>query len=90
MKPYAKFFGETIKNNGQPRLNDDQFRRLMNIVYFDGQLKGMQQIRNKIHERTGSDPFDMDLYRVSRQLTELTGNREPKDLLKEMIDQSEN
>ena len=88
MKPYAKYFGEIVKNNGQPRLSDSEYRRLMNVIYLNGRLQGMQYLRTKLRLKSSSDPFDMDVYIVSKKLTELTGNLEPAELLKEMLERS--
>ena len=88
IKPYAKYFGEIIKNNGQPQLNDDQFRRMMNIVYLDGKLAGMECLRTKLKRLSNDYRFDMDYHLVSKQLTEITGNTEPGELLSQMIRKS--
>jgi len=85
MKPYASYFGEMARNNGQPRLSDDQFRRLMNIVYLDGKLAGIDCIRSKLKKVAEDHRFDMDYFKVNSQLNDLTGCLEPGALMDEMI-----
>ncbi len=44
---YTKYFSGFTKENGQPNVSSDQFSRLMNIVFVEGMLQGMNQIKTK-------------------------------------------
>lgn len=87
---YTSFFGETVKNQGQLHLNDDQFRRLMNIIYVEGVIAGFNKIKAKYKGTSEYYKYDMLIFKQSTVLTELTGNQKPQDLLKEMHSFSEN
>jgi len=49
---YSKYFSTITKENGQSKLNPDQFRRMVNIVQAEGIMEGMKKIKelNKTHQ----------------------------------------
>ena len=81
---YTKYFAILTKENGQPNLNTEQFRRMMNIVSIEGVINGMNRIKEKLKSSDAYYKFDMDIFKHQRVLTELTGNLNPNDLIKEM------
>jgi hypothetical protein len=84
-KGYAKYFGNLVKERGQPNLSDNQYRRMMNIVFLDGMLAGIDDIRKPLAGTREAHKYDMDYFRIDRKLTEITGNLEPRALLDEML-----
>ena len=82
---YSKYFGTVTKDIGQPNLNTEQFRRMMNIVSAEGVVQGLRIIKEKYKNTTAYYKFDVDIYKHQRVLTDLTGNLKPEDLLKEMV-----
>jgi len=82
---YSQYFGSITKENGQPRLNNEQFRRMMNIVSIEGVIKGLKIIKEKYKNTEAYYKFDVDIFREQRVLTELSGNLDPNDLMNEMI-----
>ena len=82
---YSKYFGGVTKDNGQPNLNTEQFKRMMNIVSAEGVVHGLRVIKEKYKNTTAYYKFDVDIYKYQRVLTDLTGNLKPEDLLEEMI-----
>jgi len=81
---YSKYFGAVTKDNGQPNLNTEQFRRMMNIVSAEGVIHGLRIIKEKYKNTNAYYKFDLDIFKHQRVLTDLTGNVSPHDLLKEM------
>ena len=81
---YSKYFGAVTKDNGQPNLNTEQFRRMMNIVSAEGVIHGLRIIKEKYKNTNAYYKFDLDIFKHQRVLTNLTGNVSPDDLLKEM------
>lgn len=81
---YSKYFGAVTKDNGQPNLNTEQFRRMMNIVSAEGVIHGLRIIKEKYKNTNAYYKFDLDIFKQQRVLTDLTGNVSPGDLLKEM------
>jgi hypothetical protein len=79
---YTRYFASVTKENGQPNLNPDQFRRLMNIVFVEGTLSGMTKIKEM--DKTEYFKYDTLIYKQDTVLTDLTGNLKPVDLLREM------
>ena len=81
---YSKYFGSVTKDNGQPNLNTEQFRRMMNIVSAEGVIHGLRIIKEKYKNTNAYYKFDLDIFKHQRVLTDLTGNLSPHDLLQEM------
>ena len=87
---YSKYFGAVTKDNGQPNLNTEQFRRMMNIVSAEGVIHGLRIIKEKYKNTNAYYKFDLDIFKHQRVLTDLTGNVSPHDLLKEMYGYTRN
>ena len=85
---YSRYFSSITKENGQPNLNSEQFRRMMNIVYTEGVINGMSKIKEK--DKAAYFKYDMLIFNQRISLTNLTGNLKPGDLLKEMYRLSQN
>ena len=47
---YTKYFTGYTKENGQVNVSPDQFRRIMNIVFVEGRLQGINQIKTTLIE----------------------------------------
>lgn len=74
---YTKYFSGFTKQNGQPNLNPEQFRRLMNIIFVEGSIQGMNQIK-------GDFKNEILLFKQDAVLTDLTGSLTPQELVREM------
>jgi hypothetical protein len=85
---YSRYFSSITKENGQPNLNSEQFRRMMNIVYTEGVINGLSMIKEK--DKAAYFKYDMLIFNHRIVLTNLTGNLKPGDLLKEMYRLSQN
>lgn len=85
---YANYFSAVTKDNGQPNLNADQFRRMMNIIYIEGVINGIKRIKEK--EIGQYFKYDVLIFKHDAVLTELTGNLKPNLLLREMYHLSKN
>ena len=85
---YANYFSTITKDNGQPNLSPDQFRRMMNIIYIEGVIQGIKRIKKK--ETAQSFKYDILIFKHDSVLTELTGNLKPLELMREMVRLSRN
>ena len=85
---YANYFSSVTKDNGQPNLSADQFRRMMNIVYIEGVISGIKRIKEK--EKGQHFKHDILIFKHGSVLTGLTGNLKPNALLREMYLLSKN
>lgn len=82
---YTKYFSFIVKENGQPQMTSEAFRRLMNIVYLEGVISGLKKVKEV---NKGTDAFykyDVAIFREQTKLTEITGNVEPSELLERML-----
>lgn len=82
---YTKYFAIITKENGQPNLNTEQFRRMMNIVSIEGIINGMNRIKEKYKDTQYYYKYDLDIFKHQRILTNLTGNLNAEDLFSEMM-----
>ncbi len=74
---YTKYFSGFTKQNGQPNLSPEQFRRLMNIIFVEGSIQGMNQIKEGFKNETL-------LFKQDAVLTDLTRSLTPQELVREM------
>ena len=82
---YTKHFSFLAKENGQPQLTSVQFRRVMNIIYLEGVIHGLNKVKESHKDTDQFYKYDMLIFKEEKQLVELTGNLNPDILLKEMI-----
>ena len=62
----------------------------MNIVAVEGRIGMLRKVINVFENTTAHHKFDILLFREQKNLTDLTGNLTPIDLLEEMINSSKN
>lgn len=85
---YTKYFATITKNEGRLNVGTYQFQRMMNIIHIEGVIEGMNKIKATLNENEAYK-YDMMIFKQNMQLSNLTGNLEPKLLLQEMIQLSE-
>ena len=81
---YSKYFGLITKEKGNLNLSTSQFQRLMNIVFVEGVIYGLNKAKQTYK---GTDLFyryDTILFKENMKLTDLTGELKPDNLLREM------
>mgnify|MGYP001595823129 FL=1 len=83
---YTNYFSTLVKEQGPPHLNPDQFKRMMNIVFLEGVIAGMEKI--KVKEKSQTFKYDMLIFKQNQVLTQLTGNLHPRGLIREMYQMS--
>jgi len=86
---YSSYFSSITSENGQPNLNAEQFKRMMNITFIEGVLQGVSKIKEQYIDSQYYYKFDTIIFKHDLVLTKLTGNLEPKELLREMYKLSE-
>jgi len=85
---HTRYFADTTKDQGRLNVDTSQFQRMMNIIHIEGVIEGMNKIKAKLNENEAYK-YDMMIFKQNMQLSNLTGNLEPKLLLQEMIQLSE-
>lgn len=86
---YSSYFSSITNENGQPNLNAEQFKRMMNITFMEGLIQGLSKIKEQYKDSNFYYKFDTIIFKHDMILTKLTGNLKPKDLLREMYHLSE-
>lgn len=82
---YTKFLSELIHANGQPNFSDHQFRKVMNIVHLEAKILGLRKAAKLVTNQEESHKYDMKVFLIGKQLTQITGNLDPQDFFEEMI-----
>jgi hypothetical protein len=81
---YSKYFGSITRDKGGLNLSTEQFQRLMNIVFLEGSISGLNQAKETYKETNQYFRYDTIIFKENKRLTDLTGNLPPDKLLKEM------
>lgn len=81
---YSKYFGVITKDKGNLNLNTVQFQRLMNIVFVEGVINGLNNAKQTYKDTNQYFRYDILIFKEVRRLEELTGNLQPDKLLIEM------
>ena len=81
---YTKHFGLITKEQGQINLTPEQFQRMMNIVHLEGLILGLNKAKQTHKDTELFYKYDTFIFKQNKILSELTGNLEPKKLIKEM------
>ena len=81
---YTKYFGQVNKDNGLQRISRSQLARIMNIAYLEGRKRGINESSQLFMEDKNTRRTEVLSFKVSRRITELTGNREPRAVMQEI------
>ena len=81
---YSKYFGLITRDKGGLNLSTAQFQRLMNIVFLEGSISGLNQAKETYKGTNQYFRYDTIIFKENKRLTDLTGNLPPDKLLKEM------
>lgn len=71
---YAEYFGLQVKNFGVPKLNVEQFQRMMNIIHIEGIILGMR-------ESAEPDKYIHQRYRQTKSLNEFDQKTETRSCI---------
>jgi hypothetical protein len=81
---YSKYFGLITRDKGGLNLSTAQFQRLMNIVFLEGSISGLNKAKQTYKDTNQFYRYDTIIFKENKRLTDLTGNLPPDKLLKEM------
>ena len=81
---YSKYFGAITRDKGNLDLSTEQFQRLMNIVFVEGVINGLNKAKHTYKDTELFSKYDMLIFKEGMKLSGLTGNLTPDKLLKEM------
>jgi hypothetical protein len=65
---YTGFFSNMIKNHGNPNISADEMRRWMNLIHLEGELKGIDLVKNKFQHIDGEHRYEMIKFRSISKL----------------------
>ena len=78
---YTKFFSGLVNTQGSPTLEPDQFKQLMNLIHFEGQLAGIDRVINKFKSIDGPHRYDILKVTVQSKIDEVSHGLSPEELL---------
>lgn len=81
---YTKYMGLKVLESGTPHFKKDVFIKIVKIISIEGSLAGLRLAKKNMpeHERY---KFDMLIFKKGKELTEITKNLPPDELLEKMI-----
>jgi hypothetical protein len=85
---YSKYFKGVLLNDGLPQLNAKQWARMMNIAALEYGIAKLQKVREL--NQNSPEPYKYDLMILKEEdiLVKLTENLLPDELMKLMIELS--
>lgn len=86
---YTRFFAHINKDVGLQRIGKTQLGRILNIVFLEGELKGVEAAIRTAQHASNSKQNQLLKFRLQKRITVLSGNMEPKALLQEICYLSE-
>ena len=78
---YTNYFSMLIKEQGIPQFTPEYFRKMMNIVYLEGSIIGIRKIKEQNRNTKDYHKYDLIIFRFEKQLTEITQNVEPSEMI---------
>ena len=78
---YTKFFSSLVNTAGSPNLDNDQFKKLMNIIHFEGQIAGVDKVINKFKSIDGEHKYNSVKADLETKLESITNGLSPAELL---------
>ena len=89
MMRYTKFFAHINKDVGLQRISKSQLGRIMNIVFLEGKLKGLEESSSTFKHDLSSKGVELLKFKIRKRITVLTGNMDVKALMQEIYYLSE-
>ena len=80
---YTKYFGLISRHQGQLNLSPSEFQRMMNIVHLEGVICGLNRAKESYKDTNLYHRYDVIILKYDTQLSELTDNVPPPELLRE-------
>ncbi len=81
---YTDYLAQMVQTSGAPNFNEEQFKKVMNIVHLEGQLKAIQGMREQAKRTDEPHRYDILFFSVDKKLTTITGNIEPRIFFKRL------
>lgn len=85
---YAEYFAVFVKQSGVPRLNYEQFGKMMNVVFLEGEISAVHRLRSGSEDPELIAACNRSVNRLQRRLETLTGSIKPADLMRQFVRQS--
>ena len=83
---YTKHLSALVNDQGAPNVSQEDYKKLMNVVYLEGKLEGLKTATKMMTNTTEPRKFDLKLFDVQKQITLITGNLEPKEFIRLMLE----
>ena len=85
---YSRYFKAIIREGGIRSLEPNILAQIMNIIHLEGKLEGMNVLKEKMKDSAEPYKFDFAILKVKSQLSSITNDLQPKELLRRFYEQS--
>jgi hypothetical protein len=86
MSNYTKYLSTLVNDQGASNISQSGYKKLMNVVYLEGKLEGLQRAKSLMNSSNEPRKFDLKIFDVQKQLTTITGNIDPKEFIRELME----
>lgn len=84
-KPYTKYYLELMESPDSPQLTGKKAIKIGKILYLEGRVHGLRFANKGMQGTTDPYRFSVAYSNIGKKLTELTGNRDPKDVFDDIL-----
>jgi hypothetical protein len=81
---YTKYLAEKVNESGMPNFTQAGFKKYMNVIYLEGKLAGFHDAK-KLTRPAELHKYDMEVFKVNKLLTKLTGNLDPVEFVRSLV-----
>ena len=74
MTNQTKYLNDIIQNQGVPNVSQEDYKKLMNVVYLEGKFEGLKSASKMMSNTEEPRNFDLKMFDVQKQITLITGS----------------
>ncbi|WP_026754753.1 hypothetical protein [Sediminibacter sp. Hel_I_10] len=85
---FTRYFSATIKNNGIPQINTNEYSKLFNIITLESRIDELYRLKDKETNNGRKYKLKIRIFELKETLHWLTMENSPKNIMKYMLNQS--
>lgn len=86
---FTRYYSKLLDAQGMPHISVEQHKRLFNIVTLESRINELERLKDNEKDKGLIYNIELRLLRLKDQLQTLTNNQNPKDILTNMLLQSQ-
>jgi hypothetical protein len=86
---FTRYYSKLLDAQGMPNISIEQHKRLFNIVTLESRIDEVTRPKEGEKDNELKYKCEVRIYRLQEQLKQLTDNEYPKDIMENMLWESE-